>query len=452
MIMEDKSIHRIGNHRFVDTAVGTYAIQYSDEYSSSDYFNFSSANWDGDPANVNGVRVVPWGKSNNLPKQIRDLLEKNNLGPGILERKTGLLYGQGPMLYRNAINDNERVQEWLEDTEIQEWLDSWDYRKYIRDVFVEYTHLNGHFTKYYPGKFVRIKKPWISKLECLHSADCLLCWPENNSRRLEDVRQILTGDLDNYHNMRLFPVFDKYNPVEKETAIKYHSMRSFGRNMYSISSFYGSIPWLQNANNIPEIIKYLNENLIAAAYIIHEPAEYWAQKREDIMAIHPEWDDAKIYNEMELLKDQITKQIADVMAGRKNVGKFFTCIDFVDPDGNKMEWKIEPIEMNVDKYIEAQTKISRIADSSTTSGFGLNPALANIIIDGKGDSGSQMLYALKIFYGADTQIPEEIALEAINDAIRINFPNKKGVFMGIYRKVINKEDNVTAAKRATNQA
>ena len=209
---------------------------------------------------------------------------------------------------------------------------------------------------------------------------------------------------------------------------------------------------LQNANNIPEIIKYLNENLIAAAYIIHEPAEYWAQKREDIMAIHPEWDDAKIYNEMELLKDQITKQIADVMAGRKNVGKFFTCIDFVDPDGNKMEWKIEPIEMNVDKYIEAQTKISRIADSSTTSGFGLNPALANIIIDGKGDSGSQMLYALKIFYGADTQIPEEIALEAINDAIRINFPNKKGVFMGIYRKVINKEDNVTAAKRATNQA
>lgn len=452
MIMEDKSIHRIGNHRFVDTAVGTYAIQYSDEYSSSDYFNFSSANWDGDPANVNGVRVVPWGKSNNLPKQIRDLLEKNNLGPGILERKTGLLYGQGPMLYRNAISDNERVQEWLEDSEIQEWLDSWDYRKYIRDVFVEYTHLNGHFTKYYPGKFVRIKKPWISKLECLHSADCLLCWPENNSRRLEDVRHILTGDLDHYRNMRLFPVFDKYNPVEKETAIKYHSMRSFGRNMYSISSFYGSIPWLQNANNIPEIIKYLNENLIAAAYIIHEPAEYWAQKREDIMAIHPEWDDAKIYNEMELLKDQITKQIADVMAGRKNVGKFFTCIDFVDPDGNKMEWKIEPIEMNVDKYIEAQTKISRIADSSTTSGFGLNPALANIIIDGKGDSGSQMLYALKIFYGADTQIPEEIALEAINDAIRINFPNKKGVFMGIYRKVINKEDNVASAKRATNQA
>jgi hypothetical protein len=62
-----------------------------------------------------------------------------------------------------------------------------------------------------------------------------------------------------------------------------------------------------------------------------------------------------------------------------------------------------------------------------------------------------MLYALKIFYGADTQIAEEIALEALNDAIRINFPHKRGLFMGLYRKVIQKEDNVTASARTSNQ-
>ena len=62
-----------------------------------------------------------------------------------------------------------------------------------------------------------------------------------------------------------------------------------------------------------------------------------------------------------------------------------------------------------------------------------------------------MLYALKIFYGADTQIPEDIALEAINDAIRINFPQKKGIFLGMYRKVINKEDSVSTKDRVTNQ-
>ena len=167
--------------------------------------------------------------------------------------------------------------------------------------------------------------------------------------------------------------------------------------------------------------------------------------------MHEEWTDVQVDKELERLRDEVTKKIADVMAGSRNAGKFFSCVDFVDPDGNVQSWKVEPIEMNIDKYIEAQAKISRIADSSTTSGFGLSPALANIIIDGKSDSGSQMLYALKIFFGADTQIPEEIALEALNDAIRINFPHKQGVFMGIYRKIINKEDNVTAADRSTNQ-
>ena len=191
--------------------------------------------------------------------------------------------------------------------------------------------------------------------------------------------------------------------------------------------------------------------MIAAAYIVHVPQGYWEEKRRLIEDKQPDLNEAQILRKLDDVKQTLAKQIAEVMAGKNNAGKFFMCVDFIDVDGHEQSWKIEPIEMNIDKYIEALTKISRIADSSTTSGLGLNPALANIIIDGKGDSGSQMLYALKLFYGADTQIPEDIALEAINDAIRINFPHKKGIFMGLYRKVINKEDNVTAGERATNQ-
>lgn len=192
--------------------------------------------------------------------------------------------------------------------------------------------------------------------------------------------------------------------------------------------------------------------MIAAAYVVHVPEEYWNKKAEQYRAKHPELTDDQLYLQMESLKDQLSRELADVMAGKNNVGKFFMTTDYVDPsDGKTHQFQIEPIEMNIDKYIEALTKISRIADSSTTSGLGLNPSLANIIIDGKGDSGSQMLYALKLFYGADTQIPEDVCLEAINDAIHINFPDKKDLFLGIYRKVINKEDNVTASSRATNQ-
>lgn len=446
---------KIGKFNFVPTAVGTYAIQMSSfQDSLTHLFGSSMADWDGDPVTVAGVKVVPWGLDNNLPAAIRNLLEKNNLGPGILERKTGLLYGQGPMLYRVEVENNERVQRWLVDDEIQDWLESWDYKQYIRNAFMEYNHLKGVFVKYIAGRGIRIGIPWISKLECIPSSDCRLGWPDNDSRCLDDVKFILNGDFDGFTGRRFlkYPVFDKWNPTAHEMSMKYHSMRSFGRNMYAISSFFGSVPWMQDANSLPEIISYLNNNMIAASYIVHVPNEFWSRKEDMLRDKHPEYTDLQIYSKMEELKDTMAAEIASVMAGKSNAGKFFMTVDFVDPSsGQAQSWRVEPIEMNIDKYIEALTKISRIADSSTTSGFGLNPALANIIIDGKGDSGSQMLYALKLFYGADTQIPEDICLEAINDAIRINFPNKKGIFLGIYRKVINKEDNVSSGDRATNQ-
>ena len=446
---------KIGDFHFVPTEVGTYAVRMEGGLNDTfeRFLSFDPTSWDMDPVTVAGVRVVPWGADNNLPKNIRRILEKNNLAPGILDRKLGLIYGQGPMLYTLGVQENERVQNWIQDEEIQDWLDSWDYRGFIRHMLMEYNHLKGCFVKYHSGKAVRLGKPWIHSLECVPSADCRLVWPKNDSRNVDDIEDIIVGDFDAYTNpsYKLYPVFDKWHPARHEVAMKYHSMRSFGRNCYSISSFYGSVPWMADANALPEIIAYLNNNMISAAYIVHVPQGYWQEKRNVIVDKHPDFTEAQITCMLDDVKEALAKQIAEVMAGKNNAGKFFMCVDFIDLDGHEQSWKIEPIEMNIDKYIDALAKISRIADSSTTSGLGLNPALANIIIDGKGDSGSQMLYALKLFYGADTQIPEDIALEAINDAIRINFPQKKGVFIGLYRKVINKEDNVTAGERATNQ-
>ena len=101
---------KIGKFSFVDTAAGQYALHMDWSHSMSQLYDLGGRNWDDDPVSVAGERVVPWGKDNNLPKNIRDLLERNNLGPGILDRKTGLLYGQGPALYRIYLYLNKGKQ------------------------------------------------------------------------------------------------------------------------------------------------------------------------------------------------------------------------------------------------------------------------------------------------------------------------------------------------------
>ncbi len=452
--MSEEKIKKIGGLSFVNTTAGTFAIgmnRASDETSLGNFFNLVANNWESDPYTYGGVRVVPHGPDNNLPANIRNLLEKNNLGPGILDRKTGLQYGQGPFLYKLKFENNEILKVWTHDPEVQAWLDTWPYQEYVRNALAEFNYMRGFYAKYFSAKSRRLGQPWISRIECEHSTECRLEWPENNGRRLEDVKHIIVGDFENLrgNTMRRYPVFNKSDSAKHAVSMKYHSYRSFARLFYAIASFFGSIPWVRRANDIPDIVEYLTDNMIAAAYHVHEPAEYWDRKEALLRELNPEWDDKKIMAEIDKLRDALTQTIANVLAGKKNAGKFFESIDFVDEDGNKSEWKIEPIEMNIDKYIEAQAQISRIADSSTTSGFGLNPALSNIIIDGKGDSGSQMLYALKIFYAADTQIAEDIVFEPVNTALKINFPNK-GLSAGLYRHVVNKEDNVSSGNRMTN--
>jgi len=446
---------RAGKFSMVDTAVGTYAVALGSRFGSqtfSSFFDLEGRSWDKDPQSVGGVSIVPWGPDDQMPRMVRDLLEKNNIGPGILARKVGLIYGQGLAMYKNAVVENELQQQWQEDREVRNWLESWDYQRYVRNCLQEYVHLGGHFTMYQCAKSVRIGKPWIHSLRCLPSADCRMIWPDTNrTPQFDDIREILYGDMERWRQLQRYPVFDKWHATDHEVAIGYHSMRSFGRNLYAISSFHGSIPWMQDANDIAEIVRALNDNVIAAAYIVHEPQAYWQEKRMDIEADHEDWTDQQVSAELDRLRDKITTQIADVMAGKKNAGKFFTCVDFVDDQGHQQSWKIEPIELNLDKYIAAQKDIAKMADSATTSAMGLSPALANIIIDGKSDSGSQMLYALKIFYGADTRIPEEICLEALNDALHINFPEKHDLWLGFYHKTVQKEDNVSAKDRITNQ-
>ena len=446
-------VRKIGGLNFAHCNGGTYAVAYN---STSDIdihsvLNFDGS-WEANPYYIGSVKVVPNGSDNNLPAYIRNLLEKNNLGPGILARKSGLQYGQGPFLYNLKFENNAIIKEWSQDADIQKWLDSWDYKTFVRNALQEFNYSQGIYVKYFSGRGQRYGKQWITKLECETSNECRLQWPESGNR-LEDVQNIIVWDFENMRikePAKIYPVFDKNNPAASAVAMRYHSYRSFGRNFYAMPSFIGSIPWIKRANDIPEIIAYLTENMIAAAYQVHEPAQYWDTRMDMLRTTYPEYDDKQLGIELDKLRDELTKTIGNVLSGKKNVGKFLESIDFVDDNGTLCAWKIEPIEMNIDKYIEAQSKISVLADSSTTSGFGLNPALSNIIIQGKGDAGSQILYAWKLFYAADTQIAEDIVFESIHAALKINFPDKN-FSMGLYTPVAAKESDLSASARTTSQ-
>ena len=442
--MKNVEINRVGNTRFVNIP-GVGVGMYSGMVGTFSAGNLSKT-WEVEPEIVSGKEVVPYGVDNNLPSFVRDMLDENNLAPGILEREKGLLYGQGPELYKKVYENGEVIREWGSDAKIWEWLESWDYLRYIEMAITEYKYLHGYFVKHFPTRGKRIgKEAKIARLEVIPGVNARLGWVD--SRKLEDVREIYVGDFENncISGIATYPVYDKNDPF-RTVSISYHNSYSYARSLYSIPSFWGSRNWIMRSSDVPQVLKYITENSINVAFHIESPAEYWDIQKDKIeqrcTRIGIEYNDEML----EEHKDEVLRSLANALSGKKNVGKFFHTISLKDDEGKIGEWKITPIDQKIKDFIEAQIRVSEKADSATTSGIGLHPALSNIMVDGKLSSGSEMLYALKLYLASDTTIPEEIILQALNETIRLNFPGTPWR-VGFYHKIVLREEDVAPKDR-----
>ena len=446
------SLERIGKDAAaISTGGKVYTVSMS-SFSNNFEQIFSTSNWEMAPQVCNGVRIVPHGANNDLPEIVRDIMAENNLAPGIIERQIGLLYSSGPELYRMEYKDGEIYRKHLHDPDIARWLKTWDWRRFIDMALVEYKHLKGFYVKHYRNKAARIpgERGFINSLQVVPGTDARLGWPETGSPRLENVRTIYVGDFFNNllaTGMTAYPVMNPNDPFRHGVSMSYHNTYSFAYRFYSVPSFFGTFKWLWRSSEIPDILKYLGKNGISAAFHIHSPQGYWDAKRIRL----EEQYEAKTAEEIEIMlqeiKDQLFADISAALAGNENAGKFIETVDFYDDEGNLCQWKIEAIDQKITDFIEGQLKVGDKADSAATSGMGLHPSLANIIIPGQLGSGSQMLYALKLFYASETAIPESVIFEPINRAIQANWPEKEGILMGFHRPIVEREEDTSSKDR-----
>lgn len=109
-------------------------------------------------------------------------------------------------------------------------------------------------------------------------------------------------------------------------------------------------------------------------------------------------------------------------------------------------WKVTTIDKKIKDYIEAQVAICKKAEAAATSGFGLDPALSNLILDTKLGSGSEKLYSLKVYNATETAVPDMVLCEPFNIFIKANNPDKN-VRIGLYRAIVDAEKNVNPENR-----
>ncbi|WP_339751129.1 hypothetical protein [Algoriphagus aquimarinus] len=77
----EQNIKKVGDNTRIAHVGGSTFVMGDTPMNTLDSWVRMSKNvdWESDPAFINGVRIVPHGAKNELPTQIRDIMDQNNL-------------------------------------------------------------------------------------------------------------------------------------------------------------------------------------------------------------------------------------------------------------------------------------------------------------------------------------------------------------------------------------
>lgn len=452
------NIEYIGRDAIVETSSVAFTYQVSETPRDFHKHNVQKNDLDwNDRCNFIGDYIVyPYGANNDLPDMIKQVVQTNYIAPGILKKKTQLIWGLGPQLYTEKIENRVLVRDWVEDSEVADWLHSWNYEDYLIKACTDFQHIEGVFSKYELSKGVRIGKPSIARINHIYPDRIRLATARDNRSKL--ATHAITTDwsfnsINAITEYKVYPLFDFGNPFADANSVLYSNMYSFCTDYYTVPDLYGSLEWLNRSTAVPLIFKALSKNSINLKYHIVSPQAFWDIKQEEI---EKNCTARGVLYKSSMLLDfqkQFLDKISVVLSGDENTGKYLHTTKSFTVDGTNLiehGWEIKVIDQNIKDFVAAQISISERADHALAAGLNLHSALGNISESGKSDSGSEQIYALKTFLQTGIDIPEMIIMKAINYALKVNFPTKK-LKLGFYHVVPEKEQNIEPKKRLINQ-
>lgn len=447
---------RNGNTHLVDVAESAYYFSVKGAYGETDnVVNTPDTIETPDPLSIGGgYEIVQEGSDNKFPYQLRQLLEDNNLGEGVLNRQLGLQYGQGLALYTVEYVNGKREVKWDWDEKVGVALEEFDYEDYLANVLFDYLFKREYYTKFIGNKGIRIGAKAISKgLQHIPVADCRRQIPDAKGV----IKNFFVGDWREGipEKIERFGAFDKTKGLNGGTTIAWERGYQPGKTVLdaSVPKWYGARKWMQRGNVAPDILKAHTDNSMNVKYHIISPQSYWDNKREILQKQCQLKETPYKESMLEELKEETLKGLAQVLTGIDNVGKFFhseAVLKELNIGRNEiLKWEIKELDMKVKDFVDAQIKISGHSAESTASGMGLAPSLANILTNGKLASGSEKLYDYKLFLATETQLVESKVLKHINWWKQMAFPNVPGKF-GFYHDIVKREEDITADERLTN--
>lgn len=446
------------------------------------------------PSRVSGYNVWPNGQDNLDPNICDEMISSNRLLPELIEKQCKILYGRGPMLYIDSVDESGNVlRKYVSSPHISAWLDSWrerglpdSFRTYINKAIRSYYYSEGIYSKWHLTKSIKagIKGmvpvaglEHISELRCRFATVKDLTGKSDIEDR--DFTHVMVGNWQSgsQQEYKVYPRMDYVHPLGKHCCISYSKNPTHGNEVYAANVFFKGIKeWIRGCNATPEYINSYLENALSARLHIIVPNQ-WMLIHEDALKELCEQNSRRHDAGQELITVTVGKKklevgttysdnllqkylqlelqnLTEFLSGRgKNQGKVYATRGFINQNGQTEEWKIEEIPQKYKEFIESLITYDKRADMVLLSSKGIDSSISNVSSDGIiSKSGSDAYYNYMI-YLTQQQIPEEIVCADVNYAIKLNFPDEyaRGIRIGFYRPTVQRQEEQTPSQRMSNQ-
>ena len=388
--------------------------------------------------------VFPFGNNGNLPAQIRNIVYSNSIVPGMINRKVGLNWGKGPKLYAEDFDEKGNlIRKYQRNPEIEKWLKSWEWEKYLLKASTDFGFIESHYTKIVMKKGWRIGDPFVHKLEHIAPNKPMVVGKK------QTPTHIIIHQEDDATKYDIYPLVNQEEGINAGISVMYSNLPSFCSDFFSIPHIMGVVPWIVQNTNVPIFFEALKKNAINIKYHITSPAAYWQMKEEILKDEAMKKGIPYNNNQLKALKKKILTEVKNVLSGLENAGKFWHSESVIQVNGmnlTEVGWKITPIEQNMKEVVESQISIASKSERSISAALGVHAALGGITSEGSPNSGSEQYYALNNYLQTGIDIPEMVIMEAMNYALRINFP-EYDLKMGLYHDDAKMQQDMSKEQR-----
>ena len=439
-------------------------------------------------------QVPLWGQGHNLyPQEVDALIRENKLLPGLLRKQEDFLYGHGPYLYREVVEDGRRVRVPVQDPDIEAWLARWE-EQGVESVEEYLRHLIGDFYRvrtcvsrwhlttarryrdnragsilalsYVGADRARLATRSVSPMQTVQNSDC---------------RHVVIGDWlrPGLRDFEVYDRFDPANPWRSAAPVSFCTAKSFGRHVYAYNDWFeGLREWIRAGNLTPRYLNSYLRNALNAHIHVRIPLAWWQQKEDTLKnlcmqneTIHNAGGDSRQivqeYGGVTLVDPQThtpyfynANMMEDLVAGElekitrmlsgegKNQGKLYASTKMGDEG-----WDFVEFPGKFKEYFESVISYDKRADQVTLAGIGINSSITNVENDGViSKSGSDVYYNYMVYLNSLTY-PEQFVTRELNRAIRLNFPHaaRAGIRLGLDIQVPVRQQDTTPADRLDRQ-